>query len=288
MRKVTLILVVLFFLSSLTAGSLMAQEIEFPRPSQWASVAQTIGLTDVTVTYHRPGVKGRVIWGGLVPYDKMWRTGANNATTIEFSSDVLVEGNKLAAGKYGLFTIPTKDEWTFIFSKQADLWGTSGYKEERDALRVKVKAMSAPHCEWMMFAFADLKEDSAKVVLHWEKLMVGFTIKVDTGAMVLKNIEKTMDRYWSPPYRAANYAFDNEMFDKAKEWIDVSVALKVSYWNMRLKAMIYKKLAKTKKEHKEAVRILEKAILLGKELPERLQQYVAEGKKLLEEWKGKK
>ena len=288
MKKVTLILVVLFFLSSLTVGSLTAQEIKFPRPSQSASVTQTIGLIDVTITYHRPGVKDRVIWGGLVPYDKIWRTGANNATTIEFSGDVMVEGNKLAAGKYGLFTIPTEDEWTFIFSKQSDLWGTSGYEEAQDALRVKVKPMSAPHCEWMMFAFADLKDDSARVVLHWEKLMVGFTIKVDTKAMVLKNIENTMDRYWSPPYRAANYAFDNEMFDKAKEWIDASVALKANYWNMRLKAMIYKKLAKTKKEHKEAVQVLEKAILLGKELPERLQQYVEEGKQLLEEWQGKK
>lgn len=285
MKQLTLILLVLVLgLFSIQ----WAQDLQLPQPSPSAKVFQAIGLTDVEIVYHRPGVKGRVIWGELVPYDKIWRTGANEATTIEFSSDVMIEGNKLGAGKYGLFTIPGKSEWTFIFSKQANLWGTGGYKQEEDALRIKVKPAAAPFCERMHFMFADVKDDSAKVILHWEKLMVGFTVKVDTKAKVLKNIERAMGRFWVTPFRAANYAFENEMFDKAKEWINTSTALKEIYWNMLLKAKIYKKLAKTKMETKDAVKILEKALLLGKQLPKQQQQYVEEAKKLLAEWTGKK
>jgi hypothetical protein len=286
MKKYTLILLAL----TLTfGGSLLAQDLKFPQPSPAASVKQAIGITEVEITYHRPGVRGRVIWGGLVPYDEIWRTGANQATTIEFSGDVMIEGNKVAAGKYGLFTIPGKTEWTVIFSKQADLWGTGGYKEEEDALRIKVKPMDAPFpCDWMHFMFGDLKDDSAKVFLHWEKLMIAFTVTVDTKDMVLKSLERTMDRYWVSPYRAAGYALDQEMPDKAKEWIDTSTALKKSYWNMFLKAKVYKKTAKTENEIKDAVKILEEAIQLGKDLPEQQQQYVEEAKKLLAEWTAKK
>jgi len=287
MKKVTVILSVLIFLSVVTGG-LWAQEIKFPNVSQKASVFQAVGLTDVTITYHRPGVKERVIWGELVPYDKIWRTGANNATTIEFSTDVEIEGNKLPAGKYGLYTIPGKEEWTFIFSKQNNLWGEGGYKEEEDALRVKVTPGSGPHCEWMNFVFTDLSEDSAKVVLRWEKVMVGFTVKVDTKAMVLKSIESTMGRYWVPAYRAADYAFENEMLDKAKGWIDTSVSIQAAYWNMLLKAKIYKKTAKTKNDEKMVVKILEEALALGAKLPEGQQGYVKEAKELFEEWTGKK
>ncbi len=287
MKKATFILVVLVFVSLLTSG-LWAQEIKFPSLSQKASVTQTIGVTDVAINFFRPGVKGRVIWGGLVPYDKVWRTGANNATTIEFSNDVMIEGQKLAAGKYGLFTIPGTEEWTVIFSKQADIWGDYDYKVSEDVLRIKVKPMPAPFCEWMMFAFTDLAEDSAKVVLHWEKLMIGFSVKIDTKGMILTNIEKTMDRYWVPPYRSAGYAFGNGMVDKAKEWIDLSVSLKPGYGNMLLKAKIYQKLAKSKKDNAEVIKMLEKAVQFGKGLPQEQQEYAQEAKKLLDELKTKK
>lgn len=281
------VLVVMVFVSLLASG-LWAQEIKFPSVSQKASVTQTIGVTDITINYFRPGVKGRVIWGGLVPYDKTWRTGANNATTIEFNNDVMIEGNKVAAGKYALFTIPGTEEWVVIFSKQADIWGDYDYKESEDVLRVKVKPMPAPFCEWMMFAFADLAEDSAKVILHWEKIMIGFTVKVDTKGMIFGNIEKTMGRYWVPPYQSARYAFDNGMIDKAKEWIDLSVNLKAGYGNTLLKAKIYQKLAKTKKDNAEVVKMLEKAAQFAKALPQEQQQYAQEAQKLLDELKKKK
>ena len=287
MKKATFFLVVMVFVS-LMAGGLWAQEIKFPTVSQKASVTQVVGLTDITVNYFRPGVKGRVIWGGLVPYDKTWRTGANNATTIEFSNDVMIEGNKLAAGKYGLFTIPGLEEWVVIFSKQGDIWGDYEYKESEDVLRIKVKPMPAPFCEWMMFAFADLADDSAKVILHWEKIMIGFTVKVDTKGMIFANIEKTMGRYWVPPYQSARYAFENGMIDKARELIDLSVNLKAGYGNMLLKAKIYRNLAKTKKDSAEVVKMLEKAAQFGKALPQEQQQYAQEAQKLLDELKTKK
>ena len=285
MKKLTLILLVSVLVLICTQW---AQDLKFPRVSQGAKVLQTIGLTEVEITYHRPGVKGRVIWGGLVPYDKIWRAGANEATTIKFSQDVMIEGKKLAAGTYGLFTVPGKAGWSFVFSKQADIWGTYNYKKDQDVLRVKVKHMAAPHCEWMRFGFTKLTDDSAWVYLHWEKLMVGFTVKVETESMVFKGIEKEMTGAYRSAYYAAGYAYDKGVYDKAKNWIKISLAAKQTYWNMLLKAKIYKKLAKTRKENKKAIEILKDANMLIKDLPENQKQYATEGPKLLKEWKGKK
>ncbi len=272
----------------MTSGVLCAQEVKFPRVSPSATVSQSIGLSNVTISFCRPGVKGRVIWGGLVPYDQVWRTGANEATTIAFSTDVAIEGNKLAAGTYGLFTIPGKEEWTIIFSKQATIWGSFAYDEKQDVFRIKAKPEAAPHCEWMMFLFTDLADDSAKVILQWEKLMVAFTVKVDTKAAVLGSIEKSMDNYWSTPYRAAQYAFNNDMPEKAGNWIDVSTSIKEIYWNMFLKAKIYKKMAKTPAEDKAALAVLEKAVSLIKDVQEDEKPYTEDGVKLLQEWKAPK
>ncbi|MFQ5695859.1 MAG: DUF2911 domain-containing protein [Terriglobia bacterium] len=146
------------------------------RPSPNAEVSQTIGTTEVTVSYGRPGVKDRAVWGGLVPNGQVWRTGANEATTISFSSDVAVEGQPLAAGTYGLFTTPGAGEWTVIFNKTANQWGAFRYDAGQDALRVTVKPRSAAHREWMSFGFADLSAGSATLVLRWEKLAVPIKI----------------------------------------------------------------------------------------------------------------
>lgn len=291
MRQSVKILTLLIFFSIITCMgqmNLWAQNLDLPKASPKATVMQTVGLTDITISYHRPGVKGRVIWGELVPYGIVWRTGANNATTITFSKDVTIEGNMIAAGTYGLFTIPDKDEWIVIISKQANIWGSDGYDQNQDVIRFKVKPEPAPMCEWMHFFFTSLSDDSAKIILHWEKLMIGFTVKINTQAIILSNIEKTLERYWVTPYSSANYAFTNGMMEKAKTWIDISTAIKSTYWNMLLKAKIYKELAKTKIENAEAFKILEKAVALIGELPEANRQYAEEAKKLLGEWKSKK
>ena len=140
MRKLALIL--------LLALPAVAQ-VRYPQASPHAVLTQAVGTTDVTIDYHRPGVKGRQVWGGLVPYDKVWRTGANEATMITFSDDVTIDGKPLPKGTYSLHTIPGKSEWTIIFNKVAKQWGSFSYKQEEDALRVNAKPHAAPMTEWM-------------------------------------------------------------------------------------------------------------------------------------------
>jgi hypothetical protein len=148
------------------------------RISPNASVSQTIGTTVVSIYYGRPAVRTRKIFGQLVPFNKVWRTGANEATVITFSDDVLIEGEKLKAGKYGLFTIPGKDQWTLIFNNVPTQWGAFNYESAKDALRVKVEPKKGQHVEQLMFYFKDITSDSATVVLHWDETKVPFTIEV--------------------------------------------------------------------------------------------------------------
>ena len=161
------------------------------RPSLKGGVMQRLGAdTDITIEYGRPGVKGRKIWGALVPYGMApgnqysknqpfpWRAGANENTTINFSKDVLIEGQPLAAGKYGLHMVPGEKEWTIIFSKNSSAWGSFSYKQEEDALRVIVKPVAAPFQEWLTFGFDDLAGRSATAFLYWEKVKVPFMISL--------------------------------------------------------------------------------------------------------------
>ena len=181
--------VVLFFLF---VSGIKAQNGNEKKPevriSPKASVSQTIGFTEVTISYSRPGVKNRNIWGGLVPYDKVWRTGANEATKITFSKDVTIDGNKLPAGSYAFFAIPTPQEWTLIFNKVSDEWGAFTYNETQDALRIKVKPVANNFHEWLEYTFSDMKvqkagmKNSAVINLVWEKLRVPFKVEAETLA----------------------------------------------------------------------------------------------------------
>jgi hypothetical protein len=235
----------------------------------------------VTIDYCRPGVKGRVIWGELVPYNEPWRTGANELTTISFSSDVMIAGNKLPKGKYGLVTIPTTDEWTVVFSKQSDIWGTFEYKPEEDALRIKVKPQPADFTERMMFYFNKLTDNSADVVLQWEKIKVPFTIQVDVNGMVMDQAQKSIN--WRTPYQAANYAFDNNLdMAKAQKWVELSKAAEKNYWNTTLEARMLEKQGKKK----EAIKIMEEAITMGKAMSQPPYD-IADMEALLSKWKAK-
>jgi len=154
------------------------------RVSPKASISQTVGVTDVVISYSSPGVKGRKIWGGLVPYDKVWRAGANEATKITFSTDVWIEGKKLPAGSYGFFVIPKEKEWTIIFNKVADQWGAFEYNESQDALRVNVTAQPGNFHEWLNYTFSDMNvnahgKNSAVINLNWEKVKLPFKIETE-------------------------------------------------------------------------------------------------------------
>ena len=186
-----------------------AQQIRMPAPSPLCELKQTVGLTDITIVYSRPGVKGRVIFGDLVPYEKLWRTGANMATKVTFSEDVKIEGKDLAAGTYSFFTIPGENEWTFIFNSVANQPGVANYDESLDALRVKVKPETMQDgIETMIIGINNIRNDHAYLFIGWENTIVGAKVEVNTDAMVMADIERAMNpvsdagKYWA----AANYS----------------------------------------------------------------------------------
>lgn len=234
-------------------------QFEAPQPSPLATVTQRVGITDVSITYSRPGVKGRTIWGELVPYDQVWRTGANAATRIELSHDVKVNGNELKAGTYSIHTIPTTGDWTVIFNAVAATSGYS-YDEKSDVVRFTVTPKPHEFHERMTFAFPLVDDNSATVALVWEKLMVPFTIEVDTKSQVMEKAKAELDD-WVPLYRAANYAHGEGMIEDAIRWIDRSMGIRETYWNTSAKARM---LAETGKKN-DAIELAKKAIAIGKE-----------------------
>lgn len=273
-------------LAAVTSTVAVAQQqpLAVPRPSPNASISQTVGLTEITLHYSRPGVKERTIWGGLVPYNEVWRTGANENTTIQFSTPVKIEGHELPAGIYGLQTIPTQSDWTVIFSKDAELWGAFDYKPEHDALRVQVKPEPADFQERMGFELTDLTDTSAKVVLRWEKLRVPFTVEVDTPKLVAEAAKNTMR--WQNGLQAAGYCIQNNTcLDEAGRWIDASIALDANFANQRAKALWLAK----KNDYKGAVAAGEKALAAAKNATQPVQtQQVSDLEKSVAEWKTKK
>lgn len=291
-RSSVSLFVVLFVLCCASAA--FAQVVT-PRPSQMASVMQRIGVTDVTITYSRPGVKGRKIWGDppagwaataqgeatldnqntrpkdvpIVPYGHVWRTGANEATTIVVSDDVLINGQKLAAGKYSLHTIPNKDEWTIVFNGTANQWGSFDYDPAKDTLRVKVKPQWLTDSEeWLTYSFDPVTDDSAQVNIRWEKISVPFTIKVpDVGASTLSRLKTTVSNAkaddWLTPLQAGNYLVNDK--DTANdalgmEWLDRSIKVKETFRNLAAKANALYKFGKKE----EAVAVGEQALQRGK------------------------
>lgn len=272
-------------LSLLAPAGAFAQQLKLPRPSPKASVQQTVGLTEVTINYCRPGVKGRTIWGDLVPYDKVWRTGANEATTIQLSQDVKVNGKPLPAGLYSVHTIPSKSAWTVIFNKKAEQWGSYEYDDKQDALRIQVTPAAGPMQEYMEFSFPEVTPEGATIELAWEKVRVPFKIEVATKDQAMANIRQALSgevKEWTVPYGAANYAFTNnlENRDEAMKWIDQSVGLKETYWNLRLKAAMLEKAGKKK----EAVTVAEKAVQVGKANEDEPSE-IAKTEKQIAEWK---
>lgn len=267
--------------------SISKAQLKMPQVSPKASVTQMVGMTEMSIDYHAPSVKGRAIWGDLVPYDSVWRTGANEATVISFSDDVTIEGKKLAAGKYALFTIPSKSgEWTIIFNKKKDLWGAFGYDKADDILRVKVK--QAPHdmTETMMFAFGDVTINSANITLRWEKIKFSFKVEVNTDGMVMKMIKDSVaaNPNKASIYRqAAGYTVTSGLhLNDGLTWINKAISIKEddrSYWT---KAQVLAKLGK----YNDAVTAGNKALDLAKDDKD-FAEAIPFIKKNIEEYKAK-
>jgi hypothetical protein len=290
-RRTAASLVTLFALACAPAA--LAQ-LQPPLPSPNATVAQMIGMTKVEVVYSRPHVKGptrkeeRVIWGALVPYDQVWRTGANAITKITFDGDVSVEGQKLAAGSYGLYTIPGKAEWTVIFNKQAT-GAPADYAADKDALRVKVAPRAAEMHELFTISFPQVTSNSAVLALAWEKLMVPIALAVDTNAQFLSAakdaVAKAKSDDWRTPLTAARYLYDNK-YDSADAsmFLDKSLSVKETFNNLSLKATV---LAGEGKK-KEALASAQKAMTLKDAEPKPSPEALADLEKKMAEWKAGK
>ena len=239
-------------------------ELNIPRVSQRGTVSQRLGLTDITIVYHRPEVGGREIWGKTVPYGKVWRAGANENTTITFSDDVTVEGKPLAAGTYGLHTIPDKDQWTIIFSKNSTSWGSFSYDEKEDALRVTTKPQAADFREALTYTFEDVKPDSAAATLRWEKLAVPFHVSVDVKAVVLRSIKNELRNVggftWAGYDEAAQWCLDNNYnLEEALKWEDTSIQNEERFENFETKSRILDALGRKDESAKALSKAFEKA-----------------------------
>jgi hypothetical protein len=271
--------------SAFCIGSLFiadAQPLKTPAPSTTQTMKQEFGLGSIELSYSRPNAKGRKIFGDLVPFDKVWRTGANQATTVTFSDEVTIGGTKIPAGKYGLLTIPSVSEWTFIISKQTDVTSPSAYKQEMDVVRVKAKPMSLP---WSIETFGitleSIKDNSCELMLIWDKTMVSFPITTDVDSKVMKQIENTMTKDNKPYYNAAVYYADNgKDLNQAVAWFDKAIEQNPkAFWVYYQKA---KALAKQGKKT-EAMAVSMKSMELAKEAKN--DDYVALNEKLQKEMK---
>jgi len=242
--KAFLITAVLF---ASTAAAQAQVSLKLPDQSPAATVSQTVGLTEITVHYHRPGVNGRVIWGKLVPYGEPWRTGADENTLITFSTDVKVNGKPLPAGTYGFHALPTAKDWTLMFSKATQSWGSFSYDPKEDALRVTVTPRRlAANEERLVYRFDDPSETKATLVLAWEKLAVPMTIEVDTPHIVMESVRQQLRGpagfSWQGAAQAANYWLKHDgPIDEALSLADRSIANQESFRNLSIKADILDK-----------------------------------------------
>lgn len=245
--KVMFAAMLAFSTASATATFAQQQQPELPAPSPAATVKQRVGLTDVTVEYSSPAVNGRKIFGELVPYNEMWRTGANMATKVTFSRDAMVAGKAVPAGTYALFTIPTESEWTVILNKKAQASGTTGYDEKEDQARFTTKPATIPKRERMTFLFADTTDTTTSLDLEWDTLKLSIPIQVDTTVQAMANIDQALAAAWRPHASSARYlAENNGDLAKALTYIDKSIAIDENWFNCWIKADILSKTGKNK------------------------------------------
>jgi hypothetical protein len=291
-RKLSLFTFAILFALAAATYSSAQQLVKTPRPSQKASVMQTIGVTDITITYSRPGVKGRKIWGDppagmesrakgeatlddqnerqkdepIVPWNHIWRAGANEATMFVITDDVLINGQPLKAGTYSLHTLPGKDEWQVIFNSDAGQWGSFDYDPKKDVLRIKTKAEPASdNQEWLSYTFDPVTATSAQVNLRWERLRVPFTVEVQdikgkTMARAKATVAAAKPHDWRTAYQAAAYALNNNETELGMTWVDQSIKVKKTFQNLSLKSIALYNAGKKD----EAMTLADRAIAKGK------------------------
>jgi len=255
----------LALVAALVAGTAVAQEpqkLVLPQPSPSATVKQTVGLTDITVDYSSPAVRGRKIWGEVVPFDELWRAGANACTKVTLSTAASIGGKPVAAGSYCLFLLPAKTGWTFILHKDTSLWGTDGYKPDGDVLRVPATTTTVAPRERLAFGILDFTEEGGTLALEWDTLRVGVKFEVATRAAALAAIRALKSDDWRPYASAARYLLDAKTEPAlAMDLIDRSIQLKEGWYNQWTRAQLLAAAGKPR----EAAAAAQRAQELGKQ-----------------------
>ncbi|MCU0361160.1 MAG: DUF2911 domain-containing protein [Bacteroidia bacterium] len=260
--------------------NLQAQALKVPAPSPAQTIKQAFALSDITIDYSRPSAKGRVVFGDLVPFGKIWRTGANNATKITFGEDVKVEGQDVKAGTYAIYSIPNKDSWDIMLYKDLNMGGdVSAYKKEDEVLRFVVKpAALNEKVETFAIQVTDITSNSANVEMVWEKTRVAFKVRADIDAKIMKAIETNVVKDNRPYYQAARYYYENDKdLILAGQWADKAVeANPKAYWVVLLKAKIQLKAG----DKKGAATTAQQVITLAKE--DKNDDYVKMGQEIID------
>lgn len=285
--KKTLIGFALSAVLLLGAGAVQAQGIKMPAPSPMQKVEQAVGLSTVSVEYSRPSVKGRTVFGDLVPYDKIWRTGANASTKITFADDVTIEGNKIPAGQYALYTIPGQNEWTIIIHKNTKHWGDGGrdYNPAEDLVRFNVPAQKNPRSvESFTINFTNLKADATDIEILWADVIVPFTVKTDVDSKVMSQIQQQVMQGTNVApgvyAAAANYYFQtNRDLKQAHEWMKKANENDAKFWNLHTQAKIEAQM----KNYKAAVKTAQKSLEMAKAANN--DDYIRMNEKAIAEWK---
>jgi hypothetical protein len=278
MKKINLIILV--FIAALNCAS--AQSLPIPAPSPKQTVTQQFATGNIELEYSRPGVKGRKAFGDVVPFGKIWRTGANAATTISFGDDFMVNGVKVAKGKYGLLTIPGETEWTIILTKDVNVTSATDYKQENDVVRVSAKPVSLCYTvETFTIDINNIKPTEADVILRWDRTEVSFKVKAEIDEKIMTAIEKEMAVDKRPYYSAANYYYENgKDLKKALEWVNTAIASRPeAFWMTHTKAKILFKL----KDYNNAIAAAETSLATAKE--SKVDDYVKFNEKLIAEIK---
>lgn len=229
-------------------------QLTTPQPSPTQTIKQNFGLSSIELSYSRPGIKGRKIFGDLVPFGNVWRTGANNATTLTFADDVTIGGKKIPAGKYGLLSIPGKDSWTLIITKQLDVTSPAAYKQESDMVRVTAKPMAmSMKVETFTMQFADVKASTCELHIMWENTAVALPISTDVDGKVMNQIKQQMSDDNKPYFNAAMYYLENgKDLKQALTWFDKAAEQQPdAFWVHHQRANCLAKLGR-KKEAKDA------------------------------------
>lgn len=288
MKKYLLsLLFLLFFISTAT---ITIAQVKLPQASPESFIKQTIGLTDITVQYHAPGVKGRKVFGGLVPYGKLWRAGANEATLITFTDELFLNHERVPAGTYSFFILPESDSvWNVVLNRDTTLWGLEGYDELKDVAYLRVVPKKVGFHETMQFSFSDIGTNTGNLNLTWENSQITLRVETEIEKKALANIEEALKKAapddWYIWAQCADYMVARkELHQRALEIINKSIAIKETFFNNWVKAKLYA----LNREYEMAADLSEKAIQLGKQEPESYQTYARDIENAYNAWKKRK